>query len=186
VAAEASWDAADDVALARAAQVNPAAFVLLYERYVDRVHRYCYLKLGSREAAEDATSQVFLEALAGIGGYRGGYFAGWLFRIAQHTVTDFYRTRRPSLPIDAAEAVRDPAILPEQAAVVDSELEQLRAALATLPDDQRAVLDLQLADLTTAEIAEILGRSPNAVRIARYRALQRLRTILQPDPEGTS
>jgi RNA polymerase sigma-70 factor (ECF subfamily) len=185
LAAEASRGDADDAVLARAAQANPAAFVMLYERYVDRVHRYCYLKLGSREAAEDATSQVFLEALAGIGGYRGGYFAGWLFRIAQHTVTDTYRERRPNLPIDAAGDVRDPAAPPEHHAVVESELDQLRAALAKLPDDQRAVLDLQLADLTTAEIAEILGRSPNAVRIARYRALQRLRTILLPDPEGT-
>jgi RNA polymerase sigma-70 factor (ECF subfamily) len=175
----------DDVALARAAQANPAAFVLLYERYVDRVHRYCYLKLGSREAAEDATSQVFLEALAGIGGYRGGYFAGWIFRIAQHTVADAYRSRRPSLPLVAAGDLRDPARLPEQLAIAGSELERLREALATLPDDQRAILDLQLAGVTTAEIAEVMGRSPNAIRIARYRAMQRLRAILGPDPEGT-
>lgn len=100
-------------------------------------------------------------------------------------MTDFYRKRHPNLPIDAAAEIRDPAILPEQRAIAGSELDQLRTALATLPDDQRAVLDLQLADLTTAEIAEFLGRSPNAVRIARYRALQRLRTILQTDPEGT-
>ena len=54
----------------------------------------------------------------------------------------------------------------------------LGAALQTLPADQRAVLELQLADLSPQEIAAALGRSPNAVRILRFRAFQRLRPLL--------
>jgi RNA polymerase sigma-70 factor (ECF subfamily) len=169
----------EDAALVAAARTDPRAFTTLYERYADRVHRYCYLKLGSREAAEDATSQVFLEALDDLGRYRGGYFAGWLFRIAQHTVTDTYR-RRPSLPLVAAQQIVDPEPMPEQRAIAQGEIHALRAALQTLPTDQRAVLELQLADLSTQEIAQALDRSANAVRIIRYRAFQRLRTLLEP------
>jgi RNA polymerase sigma-70 factor (ECF subfamily) len=168
----------DDAALALAARANPQAYTLLYERYVDRIHRYCYLKLGSRDAAEDATSQVFLEALDGLARYRGGYFAGWLFRIAQHTVTDIYRQRRAALPLDAADQVADPAPQPEHAAIARGELDALRLALQALPADQRAVMELQLADLSTQEIAAALGRSTNAIRIIRHRAFQRLRTTL--------
>jgi RNA polymerase sigma-70 factor (ECF subfamily) len=164
--------------LAAAARANPQVYTLLYERYVDRVHRYCYLKLGNREAAEDATSQVFLEALDGLDRYRGGFFAGWLFRIAQHTVTDSFRERRPALPLDAADRIMDPTPMPEQAAISRSEIDALRLALQRLPADQRAVMELQLADLTTQEIANALGRSANAVRIIRYRAFRQLRSLL--------
>lgn len=173
---------ADDALLVRAAQGTPNAFAFLYDRYVDRIHRYCYLKLGNRDAAEDATSQVFLEALAELGHFRGGSFAGWLFRIAQHTVTDVYRARRLARSIDEVGSLMDSAPLPEQSAIARSDLDTLRAALETLPTDQRLVMELQLADLSTQEIADALGKSANAIRIIRYRAFQQLRSILGPHP----
>ena len=179
--------AADDAVLVLAAQTSPDAFTFLYDRYVERIHRYCYLKLGTRDAAEDATSQVFLEALAGLAHFRGGVFAGWLFRIAQHTVTDVYRARRPLQTIDEVNSVMDATPLPEQSAIAQSDLETLRAALQLLPVDQRMVVELQLADLSTQEIADILGKSANAIRIIRYRAFQHLRSVLDPrhlDAEG--
>lgn len=65
----------DDAALVADARSQPEKFAVLYERYLNQVYRYCYLRLGSREAAQDATSETFLKALAGIGRYRGGSFA---------------------------------------------------------------------------------------------------------------
>jgi RNA polymerase sigma-70 factor, ECF subfamily len=175
---------ADDATLVAAARVDPAAYAFVYERYVERIHRYCYLKLGSRDAAEDATSQVFLEALDDLDRYRGGFFAGWLFRIAQHTVTDVHR-QRTALSLDAAIQIRDPRRMPDQTAITNTELDTLRRALEGLPADQRAVMELQLADLSTREIAAALDRSANAVRIIRYRAFQRLRASMgAPALEG--
>ena len=52
--------ATDDAALVTAARINRQNFRPLYERYVRQIHGYCYLRLGSRQAAEDATSEVFL------------------------------------------------------------------------------------------------------------------------------
>jgi RNA polymerase sigma-70 factor (ECF subfamily) len=172
---------ADDAALVAAARANPQAFTSLYLRYVQAVHRYCYLKLGNREAAEDATSEVFLKALSGLGGYRGGYFAGWLFRIAQHVVTDAQRRashRRTGLPLTAAGWVADPDPPPDEAAIAGSEALALRKALASLPVDQRQAMELELAGLSNQEIAATLGRSPGSTRVLRFRAQQRLRTIL--------
>ena len=178
----------DDAALAAAARVDRYAFTLLYERYVQKVHRYCYLRLGSREAAEDATSEVFLKLLRDLPNYRGGLFVGWLFTIAQHTVVDLQRRQRRDRPaarpqgsddpLDADDGVEDPAPLPEEHAIAGSDMDTLRALFPSLPADQRTFIELQLADLSPQEIADALGRSPNAVRILRFRAYRHLRPLL--------
>ena len=54
----------DDAVLAARAAGDPAAFAPLYARYVRPIYRYCYRRLGTHEAAEDATSQVFAKVLA--------------------------------------------------------------------------------------------------------------------------
>jgi RNA polymerase sigma-70 factor (ECF subfamily) len=171
----------DDVALVAAARADRQAFLALYDRYLHPVHRYCQLRLGSREAAEDATSEVFTRALGGLEGFRGGVFAGWLFRIAHNVVIDVQRRQRQTgspLALDSASEVEDPGPLPEEATIRDSELAELREALAQLSSDQRAVLDLQLAGLATPEIAAALERSQGAIRILRFRAQTRLRALL--------
>jgi RNA polymerase sigma-70 factor (ECF subfamily) len=177
-AAELRPSDADDDALVAAARADRQAFHALYERYANQVYRFCYLKLGSREAAEDVVSETFLKAMASLGSYRGGVFAGWLFRIAANSVTDAQRRRRPTAALDAADEVTDPAREPEDTVVARSEVHALRLALQRLPDDQRAMLELQLADLSTEEIADALGRSPNAVRHLRSRAQANLRVLL--------
>jgi RNA polymerase sigma-70 factor (ECF subfamily) len=172
---------ADDLLLVAAALADPHAFAFLYERYANQIHRFCYLRLGTREAAEDATSEVFLKAIANLRGFRGGAFAGWLFRIAQHVVADAGRRDRrsqPTVSLDAAGEVEDPDLAVEDIAVARSDLDTLRTALRFLPGDQRAVLELELADWPTEAIATALDRSPNAVRILRFRAYKRLRTLL--------
>ena len=99
--AEHGADHADDAAVARA-QRDPTAFAPLYLAYVDPVYRYCYRRLGSREAAEDATSLVFERALRSLASFRGGSFRGWLFTIAHNAVIDQLRTR-PQDPIEAQD-----------------------------------------------------------------------------------
>jgi len=79
-----------DERLAATCAADPAVFGALYDRYVDRVYRYCARRLPTVEAAEDATSQTFMEALRSIGRYRAdrATFRTWLFAIAHHVVVD--------------------------------------------------------------------------------------------------
>jgi RNA polymerase sigma-70 factor (ECF subfamily) len=138
----------DEAWLVIAARADRDAFRPLYERYADQVYRYCYLRLGSREAAEDATSEVFVKAITGLHGYQSGIFAGWLFRIAHNVVIDAYRRERHRrhLPLSAAMLVDDPGASPDELAIAGSDLDRLREALRTLPSDQRQTIELQLAD----------------------------------------
>lgn len=168
----------DDAALVAAALANPHRFVALYERYLHAVYRYCYVRLNCRDAAEDATSEVFIKAFAALQGYRGGRFPAWLFRIARNVVYDAYRRSGRREPIEAAEEIpRDEPTLEEQI-VAEEERLRLRAALERLSVDQREVLELQLAGWSTAQIADALDRSPAAVKMLRFRAISRLREQL--------
>ena len=133
------------------------------------------MRLGSREAAEDATSEVFMKAMTGLAGFRGGVFAGWLFRIAANVVTDAHRrgrNRHWSLPLHLELAD------PMQQEQLDDVGISLHAALRTLPDDEQVTLELQLAGWTSDEIGAVLDRSPSAIRMTRARALRRLRASL--------
>lgn len=173
----------EDVLVARA-QRDPRAFAPLYDRYFDAVYRYCYHRLGSWEAAEDAASLVFTNALAALPRYRPredpGSFRGWLFAIAHNVVANShrYRARHPARPLTAAIEVRDAAPSPEEAALAGEAHRTVWALLEQLPDDQRRLLELRLAGLTDAEIARVLGRSHGAVRASQFRAVTRLRGLM--------
>lgn len=173
-----------DSVLVAAAQADRQAFAPLYDRYLDPVYRYCLRRLGSREAAEDATGQVFAKALAALPGYRDRSFRGWLFTIAHNVVGDAFRRPPPAAPLDAAADLPDPAPTPEEAALLADEGRAVRALLAHLPADQRRMVELRLAGLTGVEIARALGRSEGAVKMLQFRAVARLRALLDVAPEG--
>ncbi len=164
-----------DEELVAAAQADPQAFAALYERYLQRIYRYCYNRLRDRQAAEDVTSEVFLKALAQLPNYRSGTFGAWLYTIAHNAVVAHYRAAQHSVPLDSAAV--------EQRAAADplaghAERTALLLALAQLPDDQRTAVELPAAGWSDAQIGEILCKSTAAVRMLRYRAMQRLQQAL--------
>ncbi|MGH2561949.1 MAG: RNA polymerase sigma factor [Thermomicrobiales bacterium] len=159
------------------AKEDRAAFAVLYDHYLDPVYRFCHARLGSREAAEDATSVVFTKALRNIATCRDDAFRAWLFTIARNVVNDHYRAGVASAPLDAAQDLPDPAPAPDELAVSADEGRWLRALLAHLPADQREIIELRLAGLTGPEIARVIGRSHAAVRFAQHRAYLRLRAL---------
>ena len=174
------WDEAtpDEELVGWAQRGQREAFGLLYDRYVARVYAYCFRLLGSRPAAEDATSTVFAKALAALPAYRAHAFRSWLFAIAHNVVVDELRTRRQEMPLESATDLCDPAPSPEALAITATERGALWTVLPRLTEDQRHVVALRLAGLSAAEIGEALGRPRNAVDGLQHRALLRLRALL--------
>lgn len=167
-----------DDALAAQARHDPAAFATLYRRYAAPIYRYCDRALGDRGQAEELTQTVFLRALSGLPGYRGGSFRSWLFAIAHNEVISTRRARRPVIDLAQNEDIADSAASPEEVAIAAATHREITQLLAKLPAEQRAVVELRLAGLRDKEIAAVLGRSPGAVRMAQYRAVQQLRGLL--------
>jgi len=162
----------DERLLIEAAQRDPARFVDVYERYVDRVYAFVSRRTGNRAVAEDITSEVFEQALRTIGKFewRGVSAAAWLFRIASNAIADYWR--------DRARDSHDPAPDPPDA----GEIEQIESRIALyrhvdqLPDLQRQVIRMRFIDeKSIREVAAVLERSEGAVKQLQLRALENLR-----------
>jgi RNA polymerase sigma-70 factor (ECF subfamily) len=170
----------DDV---RAAQVDRAAFAILYRRYLDAVYGYSFYLLGDHHDAEDATERTFLAALGAIERYSdtGATFRSWLFRIAHNQLANALRarSRQRTNPLDGVPepvAPDDPGRL----AGLAEDARRLRAAVALLSEDRRQVVILRFVDgLSAREIGAVLGRSEGAVRVLQHRALRELAVLLE-------
>jgi RNA polymerase sigma-70 factor (ECF subfamily) len=169
--------AIDDEVLAQRAKQQPAAFAPLYQKYVRPIYAYCYQRIGNRELAEDATSVVFTKALAAMPKYRSDSFRGWIYTIARNAITDTHR-RRPHSPIEDASLIAGVDRSPEESALATDADRRVRFLLSHLTAEQRDVIELDLAGLSGSEIAQVLGRRQGAIRAAKFRAYQKLRTLL--------
>lgn len=164
-------------ALAARALYDPEAFTMLYRAHALAVYRYCHGKLHDRDAAEDATSQTFMHAYAGLRRLENKPFRPWLFAIAHNVVVDAQRKRRTLLPLGDLSFHEAPDPSPESQAIDHEQQDAIQLLLRRLPKRDREVLELRLAGLTGSEIAQTLGCSREAIRAAQYRAVHRMREL---------
>ncbi len=171
----------DDATLAALACGDAEAFGQLYDRYCDQIYRFAYRRLRDREAAEDATADVFFKALRAIGSYKPQVapFSAWLYRIASNAVTDHLRARRPSNSLDTAMETPDRSDPVDEQAINRLEADRVWLAVDRLTDAQRTAIILRLGhDLPIAEIAALMDRSEGAVKLLLNRGLNAVRTHL--------
>lgn len=169
----------------RAKEQDQEAFSRLYEDYFDKIYRYIVIKVGNETEAEDMTQQVFLNALKSISSFRwqGVPFSAWLYRIAHNQVVDHLRkkTKRPATfddpPIYVSDSNKysDPQKMTEH----NMGMEQLVIATQQLTDAQREVISLRFtSDLSTTEVAKIMGKSEGAIKALQHSAIVALRKVL--------
>jgi RNA polymerase sigma-70 factor (ECF subfamily) len=175
----------DEPALVRAAQTDAQAFGALYDRYVQRVYRYCFYRTNHASDAEDLTAQIFMAALEGLPRYRqDSHFAGWLFSIARKKVADFHRrAQHTQVPLD--ESVLPPIHTDLAVDVEKSQRkERLLKLIQALAEDERDLIHLRyVAELSFAEIAKTLQKNEEAVKKSLYRLIARLKQELEADHE---
>jgi RNA polymerase sigma-70 factor (ECF subfamily) len=171
------------------------AFEELMLRYQNRLLSLLTHLVGQRDLAEDLTQEVFLRVYRARKRYvPGAKFSTWLFTIAGNVASNALRTkaRRREVVLPPSDSDTGAHTL-EEAAVAASGLmpsrqidrAELRAAvqqaIGTLNDRQRmAVLLAKFEHFSYAEIAEVMGMSPQAIKSLLSRARGNLREAIQP------
>jgi RNA polymerase sigma-70 factor (ECF subfamily) len=186
-----------DRGLVEAARRDPAQFDALYRKYLAQVYSFAFYELRDHHAAEDATERVFMQALTGLPRFEErldaftlpegeaavdiSTFRVWLFRIARNVIANERRRsgRRQVAPLEAADELTAPDDVLETAAAREAGNAAWQA-VARLPQDRRRVVILRFVDeMSTAEIAAVLGRSEGAVRVLLHRALRSVEADLR-------
>ena len=157
----------------------------LYRRYAPAIFRFCRRALPTREDAEDATTEIFMKVRQKLGTFDSSRpFTAWLYKVASNHCWDLLRRRRlrQNLETDDSEALPlehpDPGQLEQLQAAHTSD--ELRAALAKLPDRARMALVLRYyAEMSYDEVADTLGVRRAFVGVLLLRARHQLREILR-------
>jgi RNA polymerase sigma-70 factor (ECF subfamily) len=162
---------------------DAAAFRALFDRYAIVLYRMVRRRLGSDDDARDLVQQTLLHMHRARNDFRrDSRLRPWLFTIAMNLVREHYRRqgRRREQPLEADLPAIARAREPQSPPGEDGErLARVRAALATLPEQQREVIELHwFEDSPYEEIARIVGASVAAVRVRAHRGYERLRKIL--------
>lgn len=190
----------DDRTLVAALQTGEDwAYEHIVRTYGGRLLAVARRILRDEEEARDALQTAYLAAFRSVGRFEGGsQVATWLHRVVVNAALMKLRSRRrhpeesiePLLPTFLADghhserfSARDlrPDLLLEQA----SARAAVRACIDRLPDTYRTVLILRdVEEVDTPKVAELLGTTPNAVKVRLHRARQALATLLRETGAG--
>jgi len=157
------------------------AFEVLVRRYQRPVlgvaRRFC----DDLDDAEDVAQRAFINAAQRAGGWRGGSFKSWLFRIAVNLAKNH---KRDNARFDRSEAAQEKEATPTEAdaqfRIEEAQQKRaLREAIAKLPNRQREVLLLRIdGDLPFAEVAEAIGITEVNAKVNFHHAVQKLKALL--------
>jgi RNA polymerase sigma-70 factor, ECF subfamily len=165
------------------------SFALLLERHRTPVIHFVYRMVQNQAVAEELAQEVFLRVYRSRANYEPtAKFTTWLFRIASHLALNWIRDRKNERNQESldeemrdgmARQVEDRGMSSEQALVRESKFEEIRRAIALLPDKQRmAVLMHKYDEMEYSQIAAVLECSESAVKSLLFRAYETLRARL--------
>ena len=162
----------------------------LVARQQRRAVRIAYSYLRDAHDADEAVQDAFIKVFTHMASYREDLpFEVWFTRILVNTCLDLRKARarrlRWAVPMSSTNETAPtrpaaPEQTPEQRLVSRERTNEITAAVESLPDRQRAVFTMcHLAEQTTAEVSEALGLSEATVRVHLFRAIRKLRRLLE-------
>jgi RNA polymerase sigma-70 factor (ECF subfamily) len=159
-------------------------FSKIYDKYVEKIFRFVFLKVNSKEIAEDLTSETFLRTWEVFrnGNQKIENISAFLYQTARNLITDYYREKGKVQIIspDLGRPIADPRQNLEKQAILNSEMERVRKALSELDEDyQNAIIWYYLDELPIQEVANLLDRTVPATRVLISRAIKALREKLE-------
>ncbi len=173
----------------RVKEGDGASFAILLEKHRSAVIHFLYRMVQNHAIAEELAQEVFLRVYRSRGTYEPtAKFTTWLFRIATHLALNWLRdgkNERSQEHLDdtsddmPVRQVSDRGPSVEQTMVYQVKIHEIRRAIATLPEKQRAaVLMHKYEEMEYSQIAKVLSCSESAVKSLLFRAYETLRMRL--------
>jgi RNA polymerase sigma-70 factor (ECF subfamily) len=157
-------------------------FGKIYDKYINKIYRFIYLKVSSQEIAQDICSETFLRGWKVFKSNKIDNSQAFLYKIANNLIIDYYRKkeRTKTVLIEDYLGQSDPNINLEEKALLESDLNQIKKALLGLKEDyQNVIIWHYLDDLSISECAKLLDRTEEATRVLLHRALNTLREKIE-------
>ncbi|MEK7530262.1 MAG: sigma-70 family RNA polymerase sigma factor [Patescibacteria group bacterium] len=166
----------------KAKEGDRPAFDELYRTVYAPVYRFIVMRVKSKDEAEDLCQIVFTKFFIALPSYRdsGPSVLPYLFTMARNAIIDETRKRKPIYDDDALWSIADQSPSAEQNSMQHEEVMTVLNAMQACSEAEEAVLKLRYLDgFSTAEVAALLEKSPEAIRQLLSRALRHIRTYLR-------
>ncbi|MBI2644456.1 MAG: sigma-70 family RNA polymerase sigma factor [Candidatus Wildermuthbacteria bacterium] len=158
------------------------SFEELYDRYLERIFRFVFVKVNSRELAEDLCSEIFSRFWKKYQEIDIENPQAFLYQIARNVVADYYRSRKPqTVNLEEVMNVVDiNSSKTEEEMHRSLEMEKVYKAIRLLNEDyQNFIIWYYLEELSVPEIVQIVSKTENSVRVAIHRSLHALKQQLE-------
>ncbi len=165
----------------RAQKGEKDAFGLLYQKYFQKVFRYCKFNTKNEELAKDICQESFVKAYKKIKDFKTDglwSFQSFIFTIARNLIIDNSR-RKKEATLEEIENLQSSENLYDQ--IERSEdVEKVRTVLSKLEDVEKQIVILRFfEDMSSQEVAKILGIKDGALRVRTFRVTQKMKEIFE-------
>lgn len=148
----------------------------MYKEYAQFVYTYLLSITGSRQLAEDLTSETFLKALRSKGYEPGAKVTTWLCTIAHNAYISYLRKHRH----DSGKDINELELAAEDDMLSGVNVTEIYKAIHTLGEPYSEVILLKIhSDMNYCQIGEVFGKSENWARVTFFRGKEKLRNILK-------
>lgn len=164
----------------RAQKGDRDAFGQIYTLFYQRIFRYCKFNTENDQTAADISQETFLKAWKSLPTFstRGGSLQAYLFKIARNLIIDLSRKKKP-LPLTGYQEIESEISLTESIENQD-DARTVKLAIDKLNEKDRQIIILRyFEELTTAEVAKIVGLRVGALRVRIHRVLNKLKDLIQ-------
>lgn len=150
------------------------AYGELYDVFFERIRRFIYFKLPTREDVDEATNEVFLRGWEYATSSKVDKVNAFFYRVARNVIADFYRERKQTESIDVAQEIASSVDIEKEASDHEEQKELLKR-LSKLKEEYREVLVMRyLNEMSIREISEAIEKNQANVRVILHRAKKAL------------
>lgn len=150
----------------------------LYDNHADAIFRFCFFKTGDREIAKDLTQDVFVKVFKHITkGEEISNEKAFLYAIAKNVVIDFWRKKKSVKESDLPEGFMQ-SVPSQSNTEIFAEYQIFLSLLDKLsPTDREVIILRYVEDLSSKDMAEVLGQRENTVLVRISRATAKLKEL---------